>query len=87
MELLKWLDEENQNHLLSLIKHLKNGLSMEHSLPQTQVASIYKKGDIENLGNYRPITAAIILQSCRSFNAKKARSGVGQLELENAIRI
>jgi len=44
MELLKWLDEDNQNHLLSLINHFKNGLSMEPSAKSSGCFHLQERG-------------------------------------------
>ena len=56
MELIKWLDNEALEELLSLFNKWWALKTAPEELYYARVASIYKKGDTENAANYRPIS-------------------------------
>ena len=56
MELLKWLDEGNQRALLGTINHWWESKKAPPELYFARIATIYKKGDTDKAGNYRPIS-------------------------------
>ena len=56
MELFKWLDDENLELVRAILNQWWRGETIPHEVLQARVASIYKKGDPRNPGNYRPIS-------------------------------
>ena len=56
MELLKWLSEENLWALLGTINHWWESKKAPPELYFARIATIYKKGDTDKAGNYRPIS-------------------------------
>ena len=56
MELLKWLSEENLKALLGTINQWWENKKAPPQLYFARIATIYKKGDTDKAGNYRPIS-------------------------------
>ena len=56
MELYKWLDSENRQHLLNIYNSWWATGNIPAELLTARVVPIYKKGDIDDPSNYRPIS-------------------------------
>ena len=57
-ELYKWLTGANVEYLLSLVNEIWQTETVPDSFLKAHIASLFKKGDIENLANYRPISVS-----------------------------
>ena len=55
-ELYKWLNNENEQFLLDILNHWWTGTTVPQDILLARVVPIYKKGDIDNPSNYRPIS-------------------------------
>ena len=56
MELLRWLDLQNRISLLELFNDWWRNKNAPDSLFLARVVPIFKKGDVDNASNYRPIS-------------------------------
>ena len=75
MEFFKWLDESNLGRVLELLNFWwENNIFPEDKL-KAYVASIYKKGDPKQQGNYRPIS---LLSSIYKIYAAMLQSRISQ---------
>ena len=55
-ELIKSLDSENKKQLLHLYNVWNNNRTVDHTSAEAIVVTLFKKGNTEELGNYRPIS-------------------------------
>ena len=55
-ELFKWLDNDNLNSVLTVLNCCWTTGTFPRDKLRALVASLYKKGDPKNQGNYRPIS-------------------------------
>ena len=56
MELIKWMNQQNQEHLLQTINYWWERGEAPEELYFAKVATIYKKGETSKAENYRPIS-------------------------------
>ena len=56
VELYRWLSPSNRQFLLDILNHWWAGGLVPHDILTARVVPIYKKGDIDNPSNYRPIS-------------------------------
>ena len=56
MELVKWLDKETRIALMELVNKWWKDKKAPSEIYHARVATIYKKGNTDEAGNYRPIS-------------------------------
>ncbi|MCS5642106.1 MAG: reverse transcriptase family protein, partial [Dehalococcoidia bacterium] len=71
VDLIKCMDEGNLQIILEMINKWRRAGALPESLTQADVVTIFKKGDVENPGNYRPIA---LLQSLYKIHAALLRN-------------
>ena len=60
-ELYKWLNAENKIFLLDILNQWWTSATIPQDILLARVVPIYKKGDIDNPSNYRPISLLNVL--------------------------
>ena len=66
MDLFKGMDRDNRKELLEIITAVRNEPHSPAELFKANVITIFKKGSVEDPGNYRPIA---LLQSVYKLHA------------------
>ena len=56
VELYKWLHTDNRKLLLDILNQWWLGATIPHDILMARVVPVYKKGDVDNPSNYRPIS-------------------------------